>query len=155
MFTSNYSVVADIYKFQKIPTMVLLNIFQYLNANELFMIDYNKNTKDLCVCINKDYPIITKSLIYKQLHPPVYLIRNFNIFTYDSVEKNTYIDMIIYFPKIGIYSQKFRYNDHNNMIDYKDSFKSDFKIKKKKHTSTSTLPMLKKRKGRNPIIKNI
>jgi hypothetical protein len=57
--------------FTKIPDFVLLQIFEFLN-NGLFIIYYNKKTQCFDISINKHFPIITKALIYKQLHTPYY-----------------------------------------------------------------------------------
>ena len=123
MFTSNYSIIVDTEKFKKIPTMVLLLIFQYLN-DELFIMTYNKNIKDLCLVINKKYHIITKSLIYKQLHPANYstitrdiLIydRNYNLNNYGPVTEK-FISYSI--PKQGLFTEKIRYNNDNTIDNH-------------------------------------
>jgi hypothetical protein len=54
-----------------LPEMIILNICEYLN-NEPFIVYYNKNKQKLSTCINKNFDIITKALIYKQLNPPIY-----------------------------------------------------------------------------------
>jgi hypothetical protein len=57
--------------FTTIPELLLLQIFEYLNSGP-FIISYNKNTKLLDITINKHFPIIIKTLEYKQKHPPYY-----------------------------------------------------------------------------------
>ena len=121
MFTSNYSVIVDINKFQKIPTMLLLNIFQYLDGDELFIMSYNKKTKDLCLAINKNYPTITQSLLYKQTHPPLYTIYTYSRFTpYDIITINNNV-LSFSIPRQGILREEIRYNNHN-IIGYHNSF---------------------------------
>jgi hypothetical protein len=57
--------------FKILPEINILHICEYLNDGP-FIVYYNKNEKRLSVCINKQFIIITKALIYKKLNPPIY-----------------------------------------------------------------------------------
>lgn len=133
MFTSNYSVIVDIDAFKKMPTMLLLTIFEYLNDNDgLFIVKYNKNTKGLCVSINENYHIITKSLIHKQKHCPIPDISNFRRFTdhgYRNYETITNKRFLLRVPKLGTINEQIHYNNDNNIIWHQCTFH-----KKKKRT---------------------
>jgi hypothetical protein len=69
--------------------------------NGPFIIYYNKKTRELDVTINKYFPSITKTLEYKQLHPPYYhnfLIGNKRriIVSFDPYGKGLVKDLIWY-----------------------------------------------------------
>lgn len=86
--------------FTVIPEFVLLQIFEYLN-NGVFIISFNKKSRCLDISINKHFPIITKTLIYKQLHLPYYhnyLIGNKRriIVSFDPYGKGLVKDLIWY-----------------------------------------------------------
>jgi len=53
------------------PEMIRLHILQYL-INAPFKVYYHKIKKCLYICIDKNYPIITRVLNYKQSNPPEY-----------------------------------------------------------------------------------
>jgi hypothetical protein len=140
MFTSNYSVIVDIEKFQKIPTMVLLHILQYLDDNDgLFIVKYDKNTKGLCVSINANYPVITKSLIHKQIHTPIPDISYCRRFTdnhYRDYETITHKRFLLRVPKLGTINEQIRYNDDNNIIWHQCTF---HKKKRARRSYSSTI----------------
>jgi hypothetical protein len=86
--------------FTKIPDFVLLQIFEFLN-NGVFIISFNKKSGCLDITINKHFPIITKALIYKQLHTPYYhnyLVGNKRriIVSFDPYGKGLVQDLIWY-----------------------------------------------------------
>jgi len=65
------TIIGNYGPFTNLPEFILLQIFEYLN-NGVFIISFNKNTRSLTITINKHFPIIKTSLVYKQLHPPYY-----------------------------------------------------------------------------------
>lgn len=115
MNTSIYNSIINIELFKSIPEMVLLNILEYIN-NGPFVIYYDKKKKGLTIGVDRNFPIITKSLIYKQCHPPeFYYIRapKYKLFWI----KINYYDM-------GFIIERILYNSSNNITRYNMSFSS-------------------------------
>jgi len=62
-----------IYKgpFAQLHDLLLLQVLHFLN-NGPFIVSYDQNTKLLAITIDKQLPILSKALIYKQLHTPYF-----------------------------------------------------------------------------------
>ena len=135
MLSAIYSSIMDMERFQKVPTMLLLIIFQYLGDDGLFIMNYDKNTKDLRICVNKNHPILTKSLIYKQLNPPQHYVYYYHRFTHIYNEMMTVTDKVLYIsvPDLGKLRENFNYNDQNIIIYYHNMFYSSKKKRRYRH----------------------
>jgi hypothetical protein len=117
------------------PEMILLHIFQYLN-NGPFIISYDKIKKCLYICVDKNYPIITRVLHYKQLNPPEY-----NLYT---VGNSSCLTIKIDLCGRGIIIEKLMYKS-NNKINCKHIVCYDLKTQKllMKFAKTKLIPKKK------------
>lgn len=108
--------IINVELFKRIPEMVRLYIFQYLN-NGPFIVSYHKIKKCLYICVDKNYPIITRVLDYKQLNPPKYNYRRLPFYTSLCIKINLHGK--------AIFKENFTYNSSNIIISYSIDYDLD------------------------------
>jgi hypothetical protein len=124
MFTSDYSAIIDIEIFQKIPKKILQLIFQYVDDG-LFVMNYNKN-----------YSIITKTLIYKQKNPPQYKSYTFNDNSVIAPMLSKLVLVIFNIqPKVTLYEKCF-YNNDNIIVKSEYCYRSTKKVERNAKKNT-------------------